>query len=200
MYLKITTPLKPFRRRTVLTNGDALNQNAASPPPATPSSQAQTLTMSSSNHQSSPHEVIIHQHNGNTYQIPASSVSSRYFEHPQLTTVVSAGSQQTLLSLSPTDQDHHGHHAQQQQDDQQNGNGLQQQQQHHHHDHDHQQQQQQQHQHLIETSSGSVNLSALGTPQLHQVQTSNGTTSFVYEYYKMPEKDAATAEAELHWR
>ncbi|XP_005174786.1 protein grainyhead isoform X5 [Musca domestica] len=187
------------RRRTVLTNGDALNQNAASPPPATPSSQAQTLTMSSSNHQSSPHEVIIHQHNGNTYQIPASSVSSRYFEHPQLTTVVSAGSQQTLLSLSPTDQDHHGHHAQQQQqDDQQNGNGLQQQQ-HHHHDHDHQQQQQQQHQHLIETSSGSVNLSALGTPQLHQVQTSNGTTSFVYEYYKMPEKDAATAEAELHW-
>ncbi|XP_073812401.1 grainy head isoform X7 [Musca autumnalis] len=187
------------RRRTVLTNGDALQQNAASPPPATPSSQAQTLTMSSSNHQSSPHEVIIHQHNGNTYQIPASSVSSRYFEHPQLTTVVSSGSQQTLLSLSPSDQDHHGHHGQQQQqqqaDDQQNG--LQQQQQHHHHDHDHQQQQQQQHQHLIETSSGSVNLSALGTPQLHQVQTSNGTTSFVYEYYKMPEKDAS--EAELHW-
>uniref|UniRef100_A0A1I8QEN9 Grh/CP2 DB domain-containing protein n=1 Tax=Stomoxys calcitrans TaxID=35570 RepID=A0A1I8QEN9_STOCA len=192
------------RRRTVLTNGDALNQNAASPPPATPSSQASTLSMSSSNHQSSPHEVIIHQHNGNTYQLPASSVAtSRYFEHPQLTTVVSAATPQTLLSLSPSDSAAHAHHHGQQTDDQQTANGLQQQH-HHHHDHDHhqqqqQQQQQQQHQHLIESAATSVNLSALGTPQLHQVQTSNGTTSFVYEYYKMPEKDANTTEADLHW-
>ena len=75
---------------------------------------------------------------------------------------------------------------------------------HSHHNHQQQQQQQQQHQQqhqLIEAAATTVNLSALGTPQLHQVQTSNGTTSFVYEYYKIPDKDASgAAEDELHWR
>lgn len=41
-----------------------------------------------------------------------------------------------------------------------------------------------------------VNLNALGTPhQVHQVHNSNGSTSFVYEYYKMSlDKDG------LQWR
>lgn len=151
--------------------------------------------MTSSHHQSSPHEVIIHQHNGNSYQLPASSVASRYFEHPQLTTVVSAATPQTLISLSPNDGASHPHT--QQQADDPNGSGMQQT---HHHQHQQQQQQQHDQQQLIEAAATTVNLSALGTPQLHQVQTSNGTTSFVYEYYKMPEKDGSTSEAELHWR
>ncbi|KAM7343066.1 grainy head isoform 7-T9 [Cochliomyia hominivorax] len=186
------------RRRTVLTNGDSLNSGSTSPKPSTPSSQAQPLSMSSAHHQSSTHEVIIHQHNGNSYQLPASSVASRYFEHPQMTTVVSAATPQTLLSLSPNDGASHPHS--QQQTDDQNGTGMQQS---HHHQHQSQQQQPQQQQHdqhqLIEAAAATVNLSSLGTPQLHQVQTSNGTTSFVYEYYKIPEKDGSTSDAELHW-
>lgn len=44
-------------------------------------------------------------------------------------------------------------------------------------------------------SSGNVNIGALGTPhQVHQVHNPNGSTSFVYEYYKVPEKDG------LQWR
>ena len=184
----------------MLTNGDSLNSGSTSPNPSTPSSQAQPLSMSTHHQSSSQHEVIIHQHNGNTYQLPASSVASRYFEHPQLTTVVSAATPQTLLSLSPNDSAAHPHSQQQQADD----NGIQQQsQQQHHHQHQqqHQQQQHQQQHQLIEAAATTVNLSALGTPQLHQVQTSNGTTSFVYEYYKIPDKDASgAAEDELHWR
>ncbi|XP_037043523.1 protein grainyhead isoform X4 [Bradysia coprophila] len=39
-------------------------------------------------------------------------------------------------------------------------------------------------------STGSVNIGALGTPhQVHQVHNPNGSTSFVYEYYKVPDKD-----------
>lgn len=46
-------------------------------------------------------------------------------------------------------------------------------------------------------SSGNtnVNLGVLGTPhQVHQVHNPNGSTSFVYEYYKVPDKDG------LQWR
>lgn len=40
-----------------------------------------------------------------------------------------------------------------------------------------------------------VNLGVLGTPhQVHQVHNPNGSTSFVYEYYKVPDKDG------LQWR
>lgn len=39
-------------------------------------------------------------------------------------------------------------------------------------------------------AAANVNLSALGTPhQVHQVHNPNGSTSFVYEYYKVPDKD-----------
>lgn len=158
-----------------------------------------SLTPSNTNHQNNTHEVIIQHHNGGgTYQLPSASVATRFFEPSQLTTtVVATGNSQTLLSLSPghgqgqnDDQTnsgltHHQHHHQQQQHNQQ--------QQHH-------QQQHHQHQQLIEAANATVNLSSLGTPTLHQVQNSNGTTSFVYEYYKMSDKDAAVAEAELQWR
>lgn len=44
-------------------------------------------------------------------------------------------------------------------------------------------------------STGNVNIGALGTPhQVHQVHNPNGSTSFVYEYYKVPDKDG------LQWR
>lgn len=43
--------------------------------------------------------------------------------------------------------------------------------------------------------TASVNLGALGTPhQVHQVHNPNGSTSFVYEYYKVQDKDG------LQWR
>lgn len=44
-------------------------------------------------------------------------------------------------------------------------------------------------------NTGSVNLGTLGTPhQVHQVHNANGSTSFVYEYYKVQDKDG------LQWR
>lgn len=40
------------------------------------------------------------------------------------------------------------------------------------------------------TTTANINLGALGTPhQVHQVHNPNGSTSFVYEYYKVPDKD-----------
>lgn len=43
--------------------------------------------------------------------------------------------------------------------------------------------------------NANVNLGVLGTPhQVHQVHNPNGSTSFVYEYYKVPDKDG------LQWR
>lgn len=32
--------------------------------------------------------------------------------------------------------------------------------------------------------------------QVHQVNNSNGSTTYLYEYYKAPEKDAGS----IHWR
>lgn len=44
-------------------------------------------------------------------------------------------------------------------------------------------------------TAANVNIGALGTPhQVHQVHNPNGSTSFVYEYYKVPDKDG------LQWR
>lgn len=40
------------------------------------------------------------------------------------------------------------------------------------------------------TTTANVNIGALVTPhQVHQVHNANGSTSFVYEYYKVPDKD-----------
>lgn len=40
------------------------------------------------------------------------------------------------------------------------------------------------------TATTNVSLGSLGTPhQVHQVHNANGSTSFVYEYYKVPDKD-----------
>lgn len=40
------------------------------------------------------------------------------------------------------------------------------------------------------TTTANINIGALGTPhQVHQVHNPNGSTSFVYEYYKVPDKD-----------
>lgn len=41
--------------------------------------------------------------------------------------------------------------------------------------------------------TATINIGTLG-PQVHQVHNSNGSTSFVYEYYKAPDKDS------LQWR
>lgn len=39
-------------------------------------------------------------------------------------------------------------------------------------------------------SAANVSIGSLGTPhQVHQVHNPNGSTSFVYEYYKVPDKD-----------
>lgn len=39
-------------------------------------------------------------------------------------------------------------------------------------------------------TTANVSIGALGTPhQVHQVHNPNGSTSFVYEYYKVPDKD-----------
>ena len=137
---------------------------------------------------SSAEQVIIQHHSsgGGSYQLPSSSVSARYFEHPQLTTIVSAATPQTLMSLSPTDTAAHPQHAQHADDQQQTHHQLQTHQQAHH---------------LVESAATTVNLGSLGTAhQVHQVQTPNGGTSYVYEYYKVPEKDAGSDGSELHWR
>lgn len=42
----------------------------------------------------------------------------------------------------------------------------------------------------VTAATTSVSIGALGTPhQVHQVHNPNGSTSFVYEYYKVPDKD-----------
>uniref|UniRef100_A0A182SSI5 Uncharacterized protein n=1 Tax=Anopheles maculatus TaxID=74869 RepID=A0A182SSI5_9DIPT len=65
-------------------------------------------------------------------------------------------------------------------------NLIQQQQQHHHDQHHHQQQQQHEQHHHQEQQDHHHQ------QQIHQLQNNNGT--FVYEYYKLPEKDA------IQWR
>lgn len=42
----------------------------------------------------------------------------------------------------------------------------------------------------VTTATTNVSIGSLGTPhQVHQVHNPNGSTSFVYEYYKVPDKD-----------